>query len=146
MQEAADLPKDEESGSRKLSLGTPPSKSRPGSRPGSLRNSPSMGKPPLRSAHTSLNSKYSSIPGIDREALRAGLAKQVLETAEGRVNGSAEADGTHHGLERQTLDGGGQRRSLRAASLETVQRYLMLELASSNPAAVTSNVTNKAAQ
>ena len=130
---------DEEAGNAKPSLGLPPSKPRVHSRSGSL----GMGKAPQLSTQTSLQTKYSGVPGINRDALRAGLAKHVMDTAEGRVNGSAEADGAHHGSERQTLEGAGSRQSLRATSLETVQRYLTLELASNYPSATTADVTHK---
>ena len=140
------MAKDEEAGGAKPPLGLSPSKPKPGSRPGSLGSSLSTIKAPPLSARTSLKTKCSGVPGIDRDALRAGLAKHVLETAEGRVNDSAAADGAHHGSERQALEGTGQRLSLKASSVETVQRYLTLELASSYPAATTPDLTQKSTQ
>lgn len=136
MQDTVD---DVEAGNVKPAPGLLPSKPGPHSRPGSL----GMGKAPQLSAQTSLKTKYSGVPGINRDALRAGLAKHVMDTAEGRVNESAEEDGAHHGLEQQTLEGTGSRHSLRATSLETVQRYLTLELAS---ATATTGVTMKSTQ
>ena len=140
------MSKDEEAGAAKPPLGVSPSKPRPGSQPGSLGSSLSTGKAPPLSARTSLTTKYSGVPGIDRDALRAGLAKHVLETAEGRVNGSAAVGGAHHGLERLTLEGTGQRLSLKASPVETLQRYLTLELASSYPAAATPDLPHKSTQ
>ena len=137
---------DEEAGHAKPPVGLPPTKPRIGSRPGSLGKSLSMGKVPHLSAHTSLKTNFSGAPGIDRDALRAGLAKHVLETAKGRVNGDVEESGVHHNLEQQALEGTGQRLSLKAASLESVQRFLTLELASNYPAATTPNVTHKCTQ
>lgn len=140
LQKTADVPNDEEIGNAKPPLALSPSKPKPGSRPGSLGRATSL------SAQTSLKTKYSGVPGINWDALRAGLAEHVLETAKGEVSGSAEADGGHHGPERQTLEGTSNRRSLRAASLETVQRYLTLEVASRYPAAATPGATHKSVQ
>lgn len=134
---------DEEAGNAKAPRGSPPSKPRQGSRPGSLG---SMGKASSLSAQTSLKTKYSGVPGINRDALRAGLAMHVLDTAKGGSSGSAEANGAHHGQQRQSLEGTSSRHSLRAASLETVQRYLTLEVASSYPATATPDVIHRSTQ
>ncbi|CAL5221084.1 g3211 [Coccomyxa viridis] len=143
LEEDADVPSDEEAGNAKAPRGLPPSKPRQGSRPGSLG---SMGKASSLSAQTSLKTKYSGVPGINRDALRAGLAMHVLDTAKGGSSGSAEANGAHHGQQRQSLKGTSSRHSLRAASLETVQRYLTLEVASSYPATATPDVIHRSTQ
>jgi hypothetical protein len=137
---------DEEAGSAKLPQEKSPSMPRSGSRQRSLGSTPSTGKVPPLSACTSLRKKYSSVPGIDRDPLHAGLAEHVLETAKGTVNRSAAADGANHGTEQQSLEGTGLHLSLKTSSVNTVQRYLLLEMGSSYLAAATSDSTHKFAQ
>ena len=113
MQAVAELPKREESSSAKPPFGPLSGKPSLGSRAGSLGRTPNLGKSPSIAARTSLaTTKYSGVSCIDRDTLRAGLARSVLETAEGRVNGNAAGEDTELGiLDRQTLQGTGQRSS-----------------------------------
>lgn len=143
-------PNDEESGAGKPPLGPSPTKPRPGSRAGSLGKSASVGRAPTISARTSLTTEYSGVPGIDRDSLRASLAKSVLETAHGNVNGNAggdaaEAEGTA-GQRGQALEGAGQRLSWRGSSVETIQRYLALEMTPSVPLAELSTLPAKSSR
>jgi len=110
MQEIAELPKKRDSFSAKPPFGPSTGKPSPGSRAGSLGRTPSMGKSPSIAARTSLTTtEHSGVSCIDRDTLRAGLARSVLETAEGRVNGNAVGENTEIGIsDRQTLQGTGQ--------------------------------------